>query len=48
MLSMSNSSKIRFNLLAFIEAIEKIETYTCEFNNGEDFYYDAKSPVSYL
>ncbi len=40
---MSNKSKIEFNLRSFLEAIEKIENYSQEFDNGEDFYYDAKS-----
>ncbi|MEA3492678.1 MAG: HepT-like ribonuclease domain-containing protein [Campylobacterota bacterium] len=40
---MSNISKIRYNLLAFMEAIDKIETYSLEFDNGENFYYDTKS-----
>ena len=43
MLSMSNKSKIEFNLFSFVEAIDKIETYSKEFDNAEDFYYDAKS-----
>jgi uncharacterized protein with HEPN domain len=40
---MSNNSKRKFNLLSFVESIDKIETYSQEFNNGEDFYHDAKS-----
>jgi len=40
---MSNKTKIEFNLLSFMEAIEKIETYSQEFDNGEDFYHNAKS-----
>jgi len=40
---MSNKSKIEFNLRSFLEAIDKIENYSQEFDNGEDFYYDAKS-----
>jgi len=40
---MSNRSKIEFNLRSFVEAIEKIEIYSSDFNNGEDFYHDAKS-----
>jgi len=37
---MSNN---KLHLLAILEAIEKIEEYSNEFNNGEDFYYDSKS-----
>jgi len=40
---MSNRSKIEFNLRSFVEAIEKIKIYSSDFNNGEDFYHDAKS-----
>jgi uncharacterized protein with HEPN domain len=40
---MSKNSKIHFNLLSFLEAIEKIETYSRDFDNAEDFYHDAKS-----
>jgi len=43
MLSMSNQSKIAFNLYSFVEAIDKIETYSKAFDNAEDFYHDAKS-----
>ena len=43
MLFMSNQSHIRFNLLSFSEAINKIELYSKDFDNGEDFYHDAKS-----
>ena len=43
MLFMSNQSHIRFNLLSFSEAINKIELYSQDFDNGEDFYHDAKS-----
>ncbi len=42
-LSMSNQLKIEFNLYSFVEAIDKIETYSKEFDNAEDFYHDAKS-----
>ena len=41
--SMSNKSKIEFNLRSFIESLEKIENYSKTFDNGEDFYHDAKS-----
>ncbi len=40
---MSKQHKIEFNLRSFIEAIEKIETYSSDFDNGEDFYHDTKS-----
>ncbi len=40
---MSNTSKIEFNLRAIIEAIDKIDMYSQEFKNAEDFYHDAKS-----
>jgi len=40
---MSNRSNIAFNLHSFVEAIEKIEIYSSDFANGEDFYHDAKS-----
>ena len=40
---MSNNSKLKFNLISFVEAIQKIETYSKEFKNAEDFYHDAKS-----
>jgi uncharacterized protein with HEPN domain len=36
-------SKIKFNLMAFLEAIEKIETYSAYYSDGDDFYHDAKS-----
>ncbi len=36
-------SKAAFNLLALLEAIEKIETYSMDFESGDDFYHDAKS-----
>lgn len=32
-----------FNLKALLESIEKIEIYSSEFTNAEDFYYDQKS-----
>lgn len=40
---MSDTSKTAFNLLSFLEAIEKIEVYSQSFEDGEDFYHDAKS-----
>ena len=39
----SMSSNIEFNLRSFLEAIEKIEEYSSDFDNGENFYHDAKS-----
>ena len=36
-------SKIKFSLLSIIEAIDKIELYTKEFDDSESFYYDQKS-----
>lgn len=39
---MSNA-KIKFNLLSFVEAIEKIKEYSQEFENAQDFYHDTKS-----
>ena len=36
-------SKPRFELLAILEAIEKIEIYSSEFENADDFYNDQKS-----
>jgi uncharacterized protein with HEPN domain len=32
-------SKVKLSLLSIIEAIEKIEKYSADFNNGADFYY---------
>ena len=32
-----------FNLHALLEAIEKIESYTSDYSDGDDFYHDAKS-----
>ncbi len=40
---MSEQNKIEFNLRSFLEAIEKIEEYSKNFDGGEDFYHDAKS-----
>lgn len=31
------------NLLGIIEAIEKIETYSSDFKDAEEFYYESKS-----
>ena len=37
------SNNIVFNLKALIEAIDKIELYSKEFSDGDDFYHDQKS-----
>jgi len=37
------SNNITLNLKALLESIEKIELYSSEFRNAEDFYYDQKS-----
>lgn len=37
---MSNTA---FNLTALMEAIEKIEVYSRDFENADAFYYDSKS-----
>lgn len=37
---MSNTA---FNLTALMEAIEKIETYSRDFENADAFYHDSKS-----
>jgi len=36
-------SKTVFNLQALIESIEKIEVYSKDFEDGDDFYHDTKS-----
>ena len=36
-------SKITFNLKALVETIEKIEIYSKDFSNADDFYHDTKS-----
>ena len=36
-------SKLKLNLLSIFEAIEKIERYSSEFINADDFYRDEKS-----
>jgi len=36
-------SKVKLSLLSILEAIEKIENYTKEFDNADDFYHDEKS-----
>ncbi len=35
--------KNRLTLLTIIEAIDKIEFYSDDFKNAEDFYHDSKS-----
>ncbi len=37
------SHNVRFNLLALIEAIEKIELYSHDFHDADAFYHDPKS-----
>ena len=37
------SSKIRFNLESLNESIEKIRTYTGDFEDADTFYHDEKS-----
>jgi uncharacterized protein with HEPN domain len=37
------SKHILFNLKALLEAIEKIELYSKEFNDSDEFYHDQKS-----
>jgi uncharacterized protein with HEPN domain len=37
------SKHIKLHLNALLEAIEKIERYTAEFTNSDDFYYEQKS-----
>ncbi len=36
-------SKTVFHLLALLEAIEKIEAYSTNYSDGDDFYHDSKS-----
>ena len=36
-------SKTTFNLKALVETIEKIEIYSKDFSNADDFYHDIKS-----
>ncbi|TLP40586.1 DUF86 domain-containing protein [Arcobacter arenosus] len=38
-----NLSKVKLSLLSILEAIGKIENYTNEFDNADDFYHDEKS-----
>lgn len=37
------SDSIRFNLIALIEAIEKVELYSKDFVDADSFYHDQKS-----
>jgi len=37
------SNKIKLEILALLEAIEKIKIYSQDFSDAEDFYYDQKS-----
>ena len=36
-------SNIFLHLEALIESIDKIEEYSKDFNNAEEFYHDSKS-----
>lgn len=36
-------SKVLLHLEALIESIDKIEQYSSEFNNADEFYHDSKS-----
>ncbi len=36
-------SKNRLSLLSILEAIDKIDAYSSDFEDGETFYYDSKS-----
>ena len=37
------SNNVKFDLLSLIEAIEKIELYSQDFSNADDFFHDQKS-----
>ena len=37
------SDKINFELLALLESIEKIRSYSQDFSSADDFYHDQKS-----
>ncbi|MBT5934022.1 MAG: hypothetical protein HOG88_01560 [Sulfurimonas sp.] len=37
------SPKIKFELLSLLEAIKKVELYSQDFSNADDFYHDQKS-----
>ena len=36
-------SNTKLNLLAILESIEKIRTYSSDFDNADDFFRDCKS-----
>jgi uncharacterized protein with HEPN domain len=36
-------SKIKFDLMAILEALSKIEEYSKDFVDSDDFYHDQKS-----
>lgn len=36
-------SKIKFDLLSLLEAIDKIKLYSQDFNDADTFYHDQKS-----
>ena len=40
---MSEHTKIYFSLLSILEAIEKIEDYSKDFDDADSFYHDPKS-----
>ncbi len=37
------STKIKFELMSLVEAIDKIALYSQGFSNSDDFYHDQKS-----
>lgn len=37
------SNNIKFDLLSLVEAIHKIELYSQDFSNADNFYHDQKS-----
>lgn len=37
------SDNLRFNLMALIESLEKIQIYSKDFDNADSFYHDQKS-----
>jgi uncharacterized protein with HEPN domain len=36
-------TKVKFELLTLTESIQKIETYSQDYSNADDFYHDQKS-----
>lgn len=36
-------SKVKFDLLAILESLTKIQQYSKEFSNADDFFHDQKS-----